>query len=91
MKDKMMKLSHKLEVRKAKAEKKGAASLEQIIVSGLLIALAAGLIVAFSGTLSNSADSSNDAVGDAVTTGLEDAKANLNDKSGTETPKYNAQ
>lgn len=86
MKEKMKALHSRLEIRKA--EKKGAASLEQIIVSGLLIALAAGLIIAFSGTLSNSADSSNDAISDAVTTGLTDAKENINDKTGTEKPTY---
>lgn len=73
MKNTMKSLQNRLEVRKAKATKKGAASLETIIVSGLLIALAVGLIAMFSTTLSSSADSTNTAITGAVTEGIKDA------------------
>lgn len=75
MKNTMKSLQNRLEVRKAKAAKKGAASLETIIVSGLLIALAVGLIAMFSTTLNKSATSTNGAIDGAVIEATEDAAA----------------
>ena len=64
MKNKMQQFQTKLEIRKA--EKKGAASIETIIVSALLIALAVGLVTAFSKTLGDSGSASNKATATAV-------------------------
>lgn len=61
----LIKMKEKMELRKA--SKKGAASIETIIVSGLLIALAIGIILGFNSTIQNNASKSNTAIDGAVT------------------------
>ena len=62
--NKLVEMKDALELRKA--EKKGAVSIETIIVSGLLIALAVGVIVGFSNTVKKNAQESNTAINAAV-------------------------
>ena len=62
--NKLVEMKDALELRKA--EKKGAVSIETIIVSGLLIALAVGVILGFSKTVKTNATASNDAINKAV-------------------------
>lgn len=64
--NKLIKMKEKMELRKA--SKKGAASIETIIVSGLLIALAVGIILGFNSTIQSNADQSNTAISGAVDT-----------------------
>lgn len=64
--NKIIALKEKMELRKA--EKKGAASIETIIVAGLLIALAVGIILGFNSTIQENASQSNTAISDAVDT-----------------------
>jgi len=71
MRKKMTELQHRLEV--LKAEKKGAASIETIIVSGILIALAVGITTMFVGTLNKNAKNADNAIeseGAAATTAI---------------------
>lgn len=80
MNAKLAKMKEKLEAQNAeKRGKKGAASIETIVVSGLLIALAVGIILGFNGTIQQSSKTTNTqitkTVGDAATTaGTEAAK-----------------
>jgi len=60
MHNKMVRLQERLEV--LKAEKKGAASIETIIVSGILIALAVGITTMFVGTLNKNAKLADNAI-----------------------------
>ena len=62
--NKLVEMKDALELRKA--EKKGAVSIETIIVSGLLIALAVGVILGFSKTVKTNATASNDSINKAV-------------------------
>lgn len=62
--NKLIALKEKMELRKA--DKKGAASIETIIVAGLLIALAVGIILGFNSTIQENATQSNTAINDAV-------------------------
>ena len=62
--NKLVEMKDALELRKA--EKKGAVSIETIIVSGLLIALAVGVIVGFSNTVKKNAQTSNTQINAAV-------------------------
>ena len=64
--NKLVEMKDALELRKA--EKKGAVSIETIIVSGLLIALAVGVIVGFSSTVKDNAVKSNNSINSAVDT-----------------------
>ena len=84
MKNKMQELQTKLEIRKA--EKKGAASIETIIVSALLIALAVGLVTAFSKTLGDSGSASNKATATAVNKAVTQAGTNQTQTAGSVTP-----
>jgi len=81
MKNKMQELQTKLEIRKA--EKKGAASIETIIVSALLIALAVGLVTAFSKTLGDSGSASNKATATAVNKAVTQAGTNQTQTNGS--------
>lgn len=80
MTEKLAKMKEKLEAQNAeKRGKKGAASIETIVVSGLLIALAVGIILGFNGTIQESSKKTNTTitktVGDAaVTAGSEAIK-----------------
>lgn len=65
MKNKVQAMKDRMEIRKA--EKKGAASIETIIVSGLLIALAVGIIIGFNRNVQENATKSNVAISGAVT------------------------
>ena len=83
MKNKLKALQTKLEIRQA--EKKGAASIETIIVSALLIALAVGLVTAFSKTLGDSGTASNKATATAVNKAVTQAGTNQSQTAGTVT------
>ena len=83
MQNKLQRLQSKLEIRKA--EKKGAASIETIIVSALLIALAVGLVTAFSKTLGDSGTASNKATATAVNKAVTQAGTNQSQTAGTVT------
>ena len=83
MKNKQKALQTKLEIRQA--EKKGAASIETIIVSALLIALAVGLVTAFSKTLGDSGTASNKATATAVNKAVTQAGTNQTQTAGTVT------
>ena len=83
MQNKLQRLQSKLEIRKA--EKKGAASIETIIVSALLIALAVGLVTAFSKTLGDSGTASNKATATAVNKAVTQAGTNQTQTAGTVT------
>ena len=84
MQNKLQRLQSKLEIRKA--EKKGAASIETIIVSALLIALAVGLVTAFSKTLGDSGTASNKATATAVNKAVTQAGTNQTQTAGSVTP-----
>ena len=84
MQSKLQRLQTKLEIRKA--EKKGAASIETIIVSALLIALAVGLVTAFSKTLGDSGTASNKATATAVNKAVTQAGTNQTQTAGSVTP-----
>ena len=84
MQNKLQRLQSKLEIRKA--EKKGAASIETIIVSALLIALAVGLVTAFSKTLGDSGSASNKATATAVNKAVTQAGTNQTQTAGSVTP-----
>ena len=84
MKNKLKALQTKLEIRQA--EKKGAASIETIIVSALLIALAVGLVTAFSKTLGDSGTASNKATATAVNKAVTQAGTNQTQTAGSVTP-----
>jgi len=62
--NKLKTIKERLELKKA--EKKGAASIETIIVSGLLVALAVGIILGFNTTIQGNANRSNTAINGAV-------------------------
>ena len=81
MHNKLKALQAKLEIRQA--EKKGAASIETIIVSALLIALAVGLVTAFSKTLGDSGTASNKATATAVNNAVTTAGTNQTQSQGT--------
>ena len=83
MQNKLKALQAKLEIRQA--EKKGAASIETIIVSALLIALAVGLVTAFSKTLGDSGTASNKATATAVNKAVTQAGTNQSQTAGTVT------
>ena len=83
MHNKLKALQAKLEIRQA--EKKGAASIETIIVSALLIALAVGLVTAFSKTLGDSGTASNKATATAVNKAVTQAGTNQSQTAGTVT------
>jgi hypothetical protein len=83
MHKKMQELQTKLEIRQA--EKKGAASIETIIVSALLIALAVGLVTAFSKTLGDSGSASNKATATAVNKAVTQAGTNQTQTAGSVT------
>ena len=84
MQNKLKALQAKLEIRQA--EKKGAASIETIIVSALLIALAVGLVTAFSKTLGDSGTASNKATATAVNKAVTQAGTNQTQTAGSVTP-----
>ena len=84
MQNKLQRLQSKLEIRQA--EKKGAASIETIIVSALLIALAVGLVTAFSKTLGDSGTASNKATATAVNKAVTQAGTNQTQTAGSVTP-----
>ena len=84
MQNKLKALQTKLEIRQA--EKKGAASIETIIVSALLIALAVGLVTAFSKTLGDSGTASNKATATAVNKAVTQAGTNQTQTAGSVTP-----
>ncbi len=81
MQNKLQQLQTKLEIHKA--EKKGAASIETIIVSALLIALAVGLVTAFSKTLGDSGSASNKATATAVNKAVTQAGTNQTQTNGS--------
>lgn len=64
MMNKLQAMKDRMEIRKA--EKKGAVSIETIIVAGLLIALAVGIVIGFGSTVRDSATTSNSEIASAV-------------------------
>lgn len=65
MKEKLIAMKQNLELKKA-AGKKGAASIETILVSGLLVGLAIMTIIGFSSSVKESATKSNTQMSTAV-------------------------
>jgi len=84
MQNKLMKWKESVELKKA--SKKGAVSVETIVVSGLILALAVAITVALSTTFQSTSDGSNEAIVDAGTSAMTQSNDNLkHDGSGTVT------
>lgn len=69
-----------------KTNKKGAVSIETIIVSGLILALGVAIILNFNKTVRQGANDSNQAISSAVTNATKDMGENNTPPTPTPTP-----